>query len=523
MSGVLQSVSEIGSLSPSGVEAEVCAAFQGACQAAGPWRATPVRERLRFLRNLRPLLADHAAELAEVSAAQRQRPSLESLTSEVLPLVEACRFLERKAEALLAPRRLGRRGLPLWLTGVDSVIHRDPLGVVLIIGPGNYPLLLPGVQMLQALVAGNAVVVKPGVGGFAPAKLLARLLAQAGFNPSLFPVLTESTETSRFCIEACPDKVLFTGSASTGEVILSQLASRLIPSVMELSGSDAVIVRADADLDLVARALAFGLSLNGGATCLAPRRVFVQPGQIAELERRLIVALNVRHLSTESQRSKQERREMSESDLRARSCVREALREGARLVWGTVDEECHWTRPLVLSEVRTHSSLLREDIFAPLLSLVAVSGDGEAVDLANSACFALGASVFSRDEAAATLLAARIQAGSICINDLIVPTADARAPFGGRRRSGWGVTRGAEGLLELTAAKVVSVTRGSFRPAFDPPHPNDETLFLAYLRIVHSHGWRTRCSAFKLAVRLLMRRSRVAPRTPSNLPKAENK
>ena len=111
------------------------------------------------------LIAEHAGQLAEASASARLRPTLESLTAEVLPLAEACRFLEREAGKLLAPLRLGKRGLPLWLAGVRSEIQREPFGVVLIIGPGNYPLLLPGVQLIQALVAGNAVLLKPGVGG----------------------------------------------------------------------------------------------------------------------------------------------------------------------------------------------------------------------------------------------------------------------------------------------------------------------------------------------------------------------
>ena len=134
------------------------------------WSCTPPVRRLELIRELRRLITENAAQLAEASAGARRRPALESLTAEVLPLVEACRFLERTAKKLLAPRRLGRRGLPLWLAGLRSEIHREPYGVVLIIGPGNYPLLLPGVQLIQALVAGNAVLLKPGVSGTAAAR-----------------------------------------------------------------------------------------------------------------------------------------------------------------------------------------------------------------------------------------------------------------------------------------------------------------------------------------------------------------
>ena len=152
-------------------------------------------------------------------------------------------------------------------------------------------------------------------------------------------------------------------------------------------------------------------------------------------------------------------------------------------------------------EFRPRRALLREDIFAPVLALVTVADDHEAVLRANDCPFALAASIFSRDESAARLLAARINAGAVTINDLIIPTADARLPFGGRARSGFGVTRGAEGLLELTAPKVVTVSRGKFRPAFDSPQPGDEALFNAYLRLAHGRGLKSRWAALVALIR----------------------
>ncbi|HEV2456594.1 MAG TPA: aldehyde dehydrogenase family protein, partial [Verrucomicrobiae bacterium] len=145
------------------------------------WRRTPLNQRLALVRKLRHLIAEKAAVLAKAAADARGRPLSESLVSEVLPLADACLFLERNATKILATRRLGRQGRPIWLNGVHSEIHREPLGVILIIGPGNYPLLLPGVQLVQALVAGNAVLLKPGIGGTAAARQLLELIVRAGF------------------------------------------------------------------------------------------------------------------------------------------------------------------------------------------------------------------------------------------------------------------------------------------------------------------------------------------------------
>jgi len=471
------------------------------------WSRTPLARRLELVRELRRLIAEHASELAAASAAARQRPAVELLTAEVLPLAEACRFLERQAGKTLAPRRLGKRGLPLWLTGIRSQIYREPLGVILIIGPGNYPLLLPGVQLIQALAAGNAVLLKPGSGGTPAARLLCGLMVHAGFDPQLIGLLPESAEFARVAILAQPDKVLFTGSAATGEKILAQLAPHLIPATLELSGCDAVLVRADADLDLVVRALAFGLTLNGGATCMSPKRVFVHRSRAVELEGRLTRRFRVcrGEGAPASLGKNQNLYTAARGNLRLR--MEDAVTRGAYFIAGDLSAN----GPVILGGVAPASRLLHEDIFAPVLAVVAVADDHEAVFRANDCPFALTASIFSRDESAARSLAARLNAGVVTINDLILPTADARVPFGGRGRSGFGVTRGAEGLLELTNPKVVTVSRGKFRPAFDPPQSGDETLFKAYLNFTHGRGLRSRWTALVSLLRRLARRLKSRP------------
>lgn len=493
-------------------DAVVLGAFSAARKAGLEWTRKSVQERCTFLRALRGLVADHALELARASAAARQRPEFEALTSEVLPLVEACRFLETQAISLLRPRTLGRRGLPVWLSGVESVIHRDPFGVVLIVGPGNYPLLLPGVQILQALIAGNSVVVKPGVGGREVLCHLREFLVQSGLNPDLCAVLPESVEVARQALELGADKVVFTGSAATGIQIQSELGPRLIPSTMELSGSDAVIVRADADVDLTARALAFGVSLNGGATCLAPKRVYVHFSVAVPLERALAQRLRDRH-SEAPPRYPQTAKPFASAASDSLKCwIQEDLSAGARVVCGDVDTAGRHGAPLILADVPADGCLPRRELFAPVLVIISVLDDREAVLRANDSPYGLGASIFSKDEAVARRLASELRVGSVCINDLILPTADPRVPFGGRGRSGWGVTRGAEGLLEMTHIKVVSASHSRFRPAYDAPHPEDQSLMQEYLRARHASSWAARFRAMRALVRLIGRRaSSLAP------------
>lgn len=465
-------------------------------EAQALWAARPVAERLRTLRALRHLLAARAGELVEAAG----RPEAEVLSSEVIPLASACRFLEREAERILAPRRLGAEGRPAWLSGVEAEVRREPLGLVLVLAPANYRLFLPGVQALQALAAGNAVFWKPGRGGTPAASLVASLAAEAGLDPRLLAVLPEDPGTARVALAVGVDKVLLTGSAATGREVLAELASRLVPATMELSGCDALFVLPGADLARVTRAVGFGLTLHGGATCIAPRRVFVPRALAADLSER-IAALAARLPAVAVD---------PETARRARVLLAGALAGGARLLAGsfTLADEI---APLVVADALPEMRLLQEDLFVPVVSVVAVTDAEEALADAARCPYALGASVFG-PAPEALAFASRVRAGVVVVNDVIVPTADPRLPFGGRGESGFGVTRGEEGLLELTAPKVVAVRRGRSLPHLEERHPEDAALFRAYLTLAHGGGLRARLRGLFALLASLVRRGRGSGR-----------
>lgn len=377
------------------------------------WASEPIVQRLRVVRELRHLIAENAEPLAMAAAATNDRPLAEKLVSEVLPLADACRWLERRAARVLAPRRPGNRGRPMWLRGFAFEVQRQPFGLVLVIGPGNYPLFLPAVHSLHALVAGNAVLLKPAPGTRNIALFFAKLARDAGLDPALLTVLPESLEAARNAIAGGVDKVIFTGASESGREVLADLATTNTPAVMELSGEDAVLVLADADLDLVVRALAFGTRLNNGQTCIAPRRLIVLQSIADDLLARLATARVPR---------------------------------------------------LLVDRVRDEAAAMRR---------------------VNAADFALGASIFSSDISRARALAARVKTGLVLINDLIAPTADPRMPFGGVKASGFGTTRGEEGLLEMTFPHVVGLRSGSSHPHFAESDPEDAKLFSSYIRAVH--------------------------------------
>ncbi len=468
---------------------------ESARRAQTAWAMTPVRERLKRIAAARRLIASRSAEFAR--CASRLLSPAESLAVEVLPLVEACRFVERRAERLLAPRREARRGRPLWLTGVDLEIRREPLGVVLAIGPANYPLFLAGSQVVQGLAAGNAVIVKPGVGGTDASVALRDVLVEAGVDPALVPVLPEDPAAARAVIEEGVARVFLTGSAPTGEAVLATCAPRLIPVTTELSGNDAVFVMRGADLDLVTEALIFGSRLNVGSTCISPHRVFVPRDLRPALEKRL--AGRARRVGAEWDRHGA----ASRIQKNVAGLVDEAVRGGARLVAGDAASNDP-SVPIVLADVEASMDVVREDVPFPLVALIDVD-DEDAALRANALCpYALGASVFG-EETAARRFAQRVEAGVVTVNDVVAPVGDPRMPFGGRKRSGFGVTRGAEGLLEMTALKAISVRR-RFWFHLDEEDPLDSELFSDYLIAAHGRGLAVRLRAAAALLRGLVRR-----------------
>lgn len=473
---------------------ETTDALRRARQAQRAWGSAPAHERLGVVAGFRRALGSDPGSFVEATEEGRPRDEAEILASEVLPLADAAAFLEREGPALLALRRVPGSG-PRWLGRSRVEIERIPLGVVLVIAPSNYPLFLAGTQVLQALAAGNAVLLKPAPGCAAAAVALADTLAGAGLPQGLLTVLPEDPAAATAAIDAGVDKVLLTGSARTGAAVAACSAATLTPTVMELSGCDAVFLLEDADPGLVAPALRFGLLLNGGATCIAPRRVFVPRRLLPAIERRLRAELEgtVDAIPLDDTGS-------------VRALVDDALDRGGRvLVGGAIG--VGGMRPTVLTDVPADAAVLTREVFAPLLSLVPVDSLAQALEIDRRCPFALGASIFGSPRAAHEL-ADSLRAGVVVINDLIAPTADPRVAFGGGGRSGHGVTRGAEGLLELTRPRTRILRPGRFRPHYDPVTPATGRLLEGWLRFAHAGSLGERLTGVQMIFRALAQRGR---------------
>jgi acyl-CoA reductase-like NAD-dependent aldehyde dehydrogenase len=441
------------------------------------WAARSVQSRLQILKKLRLLIAADPRTLANTVGRDNLA---ETMAAEVLPLLDACRFLETESGRILKEKTVGSRGRPMWLWGNSVVLRPEPLGVVLIIGPSNYPLMLPGIQLLQAIAAGNAILVKPASNGSRAMETLVSMAVSAGMPEGLMQVLPSCPEAATEAIRIGVEKVFLTGSAQTGRAVSRDLAESATPSVMELSGCDAVFVLADADLNLVSDCLLFGMVLNNSQTCMAPRRVFANDQQSDEILRLLKMKLAARTSESDRQTVSTHR-----ANSFAATKIREAISSGAELVCGSLSSVEELSGVAVLDHVTSDMSIVQTDIFAPVLSFIRVESAEHALR-ENSKCpYALSATVFG-SPARCQRFARLIFAGCVVINDMIVPTADPRVPFGGRGMSGHGMTRGEAGLLVMTQLKAIVATRRWFKPHLQSPTAADTDVMEQLIRLEHA-------------------------------------
>lgn len=428
-------------------------------EAQRAWVQVPVRERLTPVRAFRRLLAGSAQRICQTIADDVGKPSDECLLSEILPLAEECRFLETCAQRILRPRWAPLRSRPFLLWGQRDVTLRTPRGVVAVIGTWNLPLMIGGMQVLHALVAGNAVLFKPSEIAPRTGELLAELIEQSGFPKGLFHLLPARRDAGPQVAEADIDHVVFTGSTATGRALAATLARRLVTSTLELSGCDLLLLLEDGDVALAARGAWFGATANLGQACVGTRRAFVPRSKLdpfLEALTPMVECASPVPLMLPAQIDT------------AQQLIDEALTRGARLIRreGPPAASGH-AQPAALVQSSPNTRACREAFFAPLLTVVPYDRL-EQVLAWNAECpFGLGASIFTADSRRALALSGELRCGVVYVNDVIKPMAHPATPFGGQGSSGWGRTKGIEGLLDMTTPQVVSLASGRFRPHFD--------------------------------------------------------
>jgi succinate-semialdehyde dehydrogenase/glutarate-semialdehyde dehydrogenase len=471
------------------------------------WAAAAVEHRVRVLDRFRRLAFERRAALAAVISRETGKAPAEALVADVYTALDLVRYYVRHAPTALEPRTSRSATLALWRKRITCT--HDPIGVLGVISPWNYPFMLPVGTVAPALAAGNAVVLKPSELTPSTAAMLVELMAQAGLPDGLLQAVQGGRETGEALVHSAVDKVFFTGSVRTGRQVAASCAERLIPCVLELGGSDPALVLDDADVRVAAAGIVWGRFANAGQTCVAPKRVFVCDGAydpfLEALDRRL-EALRLRAPGDQTWDVGPLIRPHAHDALQG--VLDDAVAGGARVLVRHGAGTGAVYPPTVVLEAAPGSSVLQEETFGPLLPVVRVRDPDEAVALANDSPFGLSASVWSRSRLRAREVAARLHAGTVAINDVALVAGMAEVAHGGMKASGWGRSHGLEGLRECVRTRTVvdDLLPGLPQPWWFPYAADRYRQLDAYGRLAHGRTLGERLSGIAGTLRLLFRR-----------------
>ncbi len=472
--------------------AQVAAAVERARRAQRAWAATSFRERARLLLRYRDVLIDNKERVADVLTSETGKPRADAFSVELFYVCDAIGFWAKRAEGFLAEQTIR----PHLLKTKRVTSGYLPVGVVGIIGPWNFPLSLTIGDALPALMAGNAVVIKPSEVTPLSALLGVELATAAGFPDGLLQVVTGLGATGSDLCDFV-DMIHFTGSVATGKKVAERAAQRLIPVTLELGGKDPMIVLRDADIERAANAAVWGGLVNSGQVCISVERVYVEEPVYDQFVAKVVEKVQAI------------RQGASDADVdigsmtfppqleKVASHVCDALAHGAKALTGgrrNPNLPGFFYEPTVLVDVTNDMTAMRDETFGPTIPVMKVRDAEEAIRLANDSPYGLAASVWTKDAAKGRVIARRLESGAVCVNDCLVNYLMVDAPMGGRKESGLGRRHGAEGIRKYCHQQTVVIDRFGMKSElfWYPSSAGKQRLFSRALNLLFRSGWKRR-------------------------------
>ncbi len=431
-------------------------------RAAAAWGSASFPERARALSRLRDLIVQRAPELAETVSAGMGKPLVEALCFDVAMVVEHLEDYIAHAADYLAEQPVA---LPAGLEHKRALVRYAPRGIVAVISPWNFPFELAMTPAVAALAAGNAVLLKPTSAAPLVGEAIERLCNDAFADwPGLAQVLHGPGKLgTSLALADGVDFVAFTGSTGVGRKLQAELSHLLRPSLLELGGSDPMIVCEDANVERAARAAVFGRFCNNGQVCAAVKRVYVHASVAKAFIEKVVACARALRLGPYHDPGTDVGPLANDRAIGTlRSLLHDALDKGAKLETGgvpAIQAGFYWP-PTVISNVDHSMRIMKEESFGPILPIQIVMDDEEAIDLANDNEYGLDAYVFSRDLARADRIANRLQAGSVDINEVIINYTIRDLPFGGIKQSGINRYHGPAGLRLFAEPRSLVIDDG---------------------------------------------------------------
>jgi succinate-semialdehyde dehydrogenase/glutarate-semialdehyde dehydrogenase len=429
-------------------------------RAAQPaWWKLGVKGRNRILSRARQIIVDEVDRVAEVVAKECGKTFTGAVLSDVNPSADWIAWVTANAKRFLEKERLGLRHYALM--GRSSYLVSEPIGVVGVISPWNFPLLLSMQSVVSGLAAGNAVILKPSEITPLTGEMVAEIFHRAGVPQDVLIVASGDGRTGAAVVDHV-DKVFFIGSSRTGRKIYAEAAKRMVPCVLELGGNAPALVLSDADLEKTARGLAWGAFFNAGQVCASVQRIYVARPLFDRFQERFVEETRKLRLSDDR----------AQADVGSLTCqmqldivegmVKKAREEGATVLTGGKRVEGLkglFYEPTVLADVKQQHEFAQEEVFGPVVMLAAFDTEDEAIRLANDTRYGLHASVWSRDVKRATRVAEQIHAGAVSVNDHVTMAGIPDAPWGGVKESGVGSIGSKYGFYEFLRRQHIHVNR----------------------------------------------------------------
>ncbi len=442
------------------------------------WAGLPLAGRARYMKRAAQAILDQLDDLARLLAREQGKPINEAYVMELIPTVDALHWIADAGQQILSDERIAQ---PQAFTKMKkSVFSYEPLGVVGVIAPWNYPWSIPFGEVAMALMAGNGVVLKPASLTPLIGERIRDVFERAGVPEGLVRTVHGGGAVGNALVESSASKIFFTGSVDVGRGVGVACAERLKGCVLELGGKDAQIVCADANLDHAIAGCLWGSFANAGQTCAGIERVYV----VEEVADRFIdgvmrgaQALRVGDpLSFDTEIGPMVSRDQYEL---VKELVDDAVADGAKLLCGGPVEvegyaDAAFYAPAVLTDVTHDMRIMREEIFGPVIPIVPVASEEEAINLANDSNFGLSASVWTLDRQKGDRIARRVEAGSVWINDHMYSHGTCQCSWGGVKDSGIGRAHSKFGFYELVNIKHVAWEPSKLKNFWW--HPYDEQL-----------------------------------------------
>jgi acyl-CoA reductase-like NAD-dependent aldehyde dehydrogenase len=471
---------------------DVAAAAARARQAQAEWQKKSFDERAKVLRRFRDLLIDEQDRLADIVISETGKPRSDVFGNELFYVCDAIGFWTKTADKWLKPQKI--RPHLLKVKKVFSTYQ--PLGLVGIISPWNFPLVLTAGDAVPALMAGNAVIIKPSELTPLTALFVAELAQATNFPDNLLQVVIGGAETGEALIDNV-DMIAFTGSVEIGKHVMRRAADRLIPISLELGGKDPMIVLKDADLERAANACVWGALMNSGQVCTSIERVYVEEQIYHPFVDK--IAERVRHLRQGRSDDEVELGSMSSEEQlkKVTAQVNDAVAKGAKILAGGRNNPSFsglYYEPTVLVDVTHDMSIMQDETFGPVIPIMKVKSADEALRLANDSRYGLDAIVFTRDSAKAWQMAQRLHTGTVCINDGLVNYIIPDAPMGGVKDSGFSRRHGPEGIRKYCYQKTIVIDRFGMKkemPWF-PSSRKKSAQMRRMISLLWRSGWRNK-------------------------------